>query len=87
MNRLFPILLGLVIGGFFVLSSMLFVVDQRQYAVIFAFGEIKGVIKEPGLHFKLPPPFQNVLFLERRAMTIDTPDADRFITAEKRTFS
>lgn len=84
MNRLFPMLLGLVIGGFFILSSMLFVVDQRQYAVIFAFGEIKGVIKEPGLHFKLPPPFQNVLFLERRAMTIDTPDADRFITAEKK---
>lgn len=83
MNRLFSIAFGLLIGAF-VLSSVLFVVDQRQYAVIFAFGEIKEVIKEPGLHFKLPPPFQNVLLLDRRIMTIDTPDADRFITAEKK---
>ncbi|MCC7006736.1 MAG: protease modulator HflC [Ottowia sp.] len=83
MNRIFSILLAFV-ATFLVLSSIVFVVDQRQYAVVFAFGEIKEVIKDPGLHFKLPPPFQNVLFLERRTMTIDTPDADRFITAEKK---
>lgn len=83
MNRLLSITFGLLIT-FSILSSVLFVVDQRQYAIVFAFGEIKEVIKEPGLHFKLPPPFQNVMFLERRIMTIDTPDADRFITAEKK---
>jgi membrane protease subunit HflC len=36
------------------------------------------------LHFKLPPPFQNVLFLDKRILTLDTPEADRFITAEKK---
>jgi membrane protease subunit HflC len=41
------------------------------------------VIPEPGLHFKLPPPFQNVLYLEKRILTIETPEAERFITAEK----
>lgn len=66
------------------LSSTLFVVDQRQFAIVFALGEVKQVIKEPGLHFKLPPPFQNVLFLDKRILTLDTPDADRFITAEKK---
>ena len=65
------------------LSSTVFVVDQRKYAIVFALGEVKQVISEPGLHFKLPPPFQNVLYLEKRIMTIDSPDADRFITAEK----
>jgi membrane protease subunit HflC len=58
-------------------------VDQRKYAIVFAFGEVKRVITEPGLHFKLPPPFQNVLLLEKPILTIDTPDADRFITKEQ----
>jgi membrane protease subunit HflC len=67
-----------------ILFSTLFVVDQRQYAIVFALGEVKQVINEPGLHFKLPPPFQNVLFLDKRILTLETPEADRFITAEKK---
>jgi membrane protease subunit HflC len=51
---------------------------------VFALGEVKQVIKDPGLHFKLPPPFQNVMFLEKRILTLDTPEPDRFITAEKK---
>jgi membrane protease subunit HflC len=66
------------------LFSTIFIVDQRQYAIVFALGEVKSVIKKPGLHFKLPPPFQNVLFLDNRILTLDTPDSDRFITAEKK---
>jgi len=82
MNRLAPILLGIV--AFVALgSSMLFVVDQRQYAVVFALGEIKEVVDKPGLHFKLPPPFQNVQYFDNRILTIDTADVDRFITSEK----
>jgi membrane protease subunit HflC len=83
MNRIFPIIAGLfiLIG---LLSSTIFVVDQRQYAAVFAFGELKRVVEEPGLQFKLPPPFQSVQFFERRILTIDTPDAERFITAEKK---
>lgn len=67
-----------------ILFSTLFVVDQRQYAIVFALGEVKQVINEPGLYFKLPPPFQNILFLDKRILTLDTPEADRFITAEKK---
>ena len=51
---------------------------------MFALGEVKAVISEPGLHFKLPPPFQNVMFLDKRILTIESPEADRFITAEKK---
>jgi modulator of FtsH protease HflC len=83
MNRL----VSYTIAGLIVLSvlmSTLFVVDQRQFAIVFALGEVKKVINEPGLHFKLPPPFQNVLFLDKRILTFDTPEADRFITAEKK---
>ncbi|MEY3719090.1 MAG: HflC protein, partial [Pseudomonadota bacterium] len=45
---------------------------------------IVRVIEQPGLQFKLPAPFQNVIFFDRRIMTIDNPDAERFITAEKK---
>jgi membrane protease subunit HflC len=74
----------LVLIALYLLTSSVFVVNQRQYAIVFALGEVKQVISEPGLHFKMPQPFQNVLFLDKRILTLDTPDADRFITAEKK---
>jgi membrane protease subunit HflC len=83
MNRIVSYgIAGLIV--LWILFSTLFVVDQRQYAIVFALGEVKQVISQPGLHFKLPPPFQNVLFLDKRILTLDTPEADRFITAEKK---
>ena len=65
------------------MSSMLFVVDQRQFGVVYALGQIKDVITEPGLNFKLPPPFQNVSYLDKRLLTLDSTDAEPMLTAEK----
>lgn len=65
------------------LSSTLFVVDQRQFGVVYALGQIKEVITEPGLNFKLPPPFQNVTYLDKRLLTLDSTDAEPMLTAEK----
>ncbi len=65
------------------LSSMLFVVDQRQFGVVYALGQIKDVITEPGLHFKLPPPFQNVSYIDKRLLTLDSTDSVPMLTAEK----
>jgi len=82
MNRIVTIL----VAGFIalmLLSSTVFVVDQRKFAIVFALGEVKQVINQPGLHFKLPPPFQNVIYLDKRILTMDSAEADRFITAEK----
>ncbi|MDL2354957.1 MAG: protease modulator HflC [Pseudomonadota bacterium] len=78
---------SLLVAGFvalMLLSSTMFVVDQRSFAIVFALGEVREVISQPGIHFKLPRPLQNVIFLDKRILTIDTPDADRFITAEKK---
>ncbi|RZJ24143.1 MAG: protease modulator HflC [Haliea sp.] len=65
------------------LSSTLFVVDQRQFGVVYALGQIKEVITEPGLNFKLPPPFQNVSYIDKRLLTLDSADAEPMLTAEK----
>ena len=64
-------------------SSMLFVVDQRQFGVVYALGQIKDVIIDPGLNFKLPPPFQNVSYIDKRLLTLDTTDTEPLLTAEK----
>ena len=76
--------------SFFILAVMaltvgtgIFVVDQRQYSIVFAMGEVKEIIDEPGLYFKLPTPFQNVLFLDKRILSTVTHEPDRIITAEK----
>ena len=66
-----------------ILSSMLFVVDQRQFGVVLALGQIKEVITEPGLNFKLPPPFQNVSYIDKRLLTLDSTDNEPVLTAEK----
>ncbi len=64
-------------------SSTLFVVDQRQFGVVYAFGQIKSVVTEPGLNFKLPPPFQNVSYIDKRLLTLESTDTEPTLTAEK----
>lgn len=82
MNRVGLIVSSLLVG-LMLLSSMLFVVDQRQFGVVYALGQIKDVVLEPGLNFKLPPPFQNVSYIDRRLLTLDSTDAEPMLTAEK----
>ena len=83
MNRI-----GIIIGGVLLLlmlaSSTLFIVDQRQVGVVYEFGKVKEVVQEPGLRFKLPPPIQNVVFLDRRIQTLDSPETRPIFTAEKK---
>ena len=83
MNKIGLIISSLLIG-IAVLASTLFVVDQRQFGVLYSFGQIKEVITEPGLRFKLPQPFQNVVFLDRRVLTLDSPETGSIQTAEKK---
>jgi membrane protease subunit HflC len=83
MNRIAMLVAGALVA-LMLLSSVLFIVDQRQFAVIYALGEIKEVISEPGLKAKLPPPLQNVVFLDRRVQTLDSPETRPIFTAEKK---
>ena len=83
MNRIGTIAIGAILVLMLVYST-LFIVDQRQFAVIYALGEIKEVISEPGLKFKQPPPLQNVVFLDRRVQTLDSPETRPIFTAEKK---
>ena len=83
MNRLLPLLIAVVIAVV-AFSSSVCIVRERDYALVFALGEVKKVISEPGLYFKLPPPLQNVVTLDKRLLTIDLQEAERIQTSEKK---
>jgi len=81
-NRMGAMLAGAL--ALVVLASMsCFTVDQRERAIVFQLGEVTEVITTPGLHFKWPF-IQNVRYFDARILTLDTPDAERFITSEKK---
>jgi modulator of FtsH protease HflC len=64
------------------LSATFFVVDQRQFGVVFQLGEIKKVVTEPGLDWKIPL-VQNVSYIDKRLLTLESSDAEPTLTAEK----
>lgn len=67
-----------------ILASMsIFIVDQRQTAIVFQLGEVVRVETTPGIKLKMPL-VQNVRFFDSRILTLDSADPERFITAEKK---
>jgi membrane protease subunit HflC len=66
-----------------VLGASIFTVDQRQHAIVFQLGEVRTVIEEPGLYFKWPM-IQNVRYFDKRILTLDSAEPERFITSEKK---
>ncbi|HUX24445.1 MAG TPA: protease modulator HflC [Burkholderiales bacterium] len=83
MNNRLGIALAGVLAVIILASMSMFTVDQRERAIVFQLGEVKKVITTPGLHFKWPF-IQNVRFFDARILTLDTPDAERYITSEKK---
>jgi len=80
---LIPVI-AIVVAG--ILSS-LFVVDEREKALILQFGQIKDVKEEPGLYFKMPL-IQDVVRYDDRILSLDTqrievtPSDDRRLTVD-----
>jgi len=76
------ILIGSIVA--LVIASMsLFVVDQRQTAIVLELGKLVDVKKESGLYWKWPL-VQNVRYFDSRILTMDSVEPERFITAEKK---
>ncbi len=74
---------AIVVALLVVLASSIFTVDQRQYAIVFQLGEVREVISNPGLYFKWPM-IQNVRYFDKRILTLDTSEPERYITSEKK---
>ncbi|TFH12855.1 MAG: protease modulator HflC [Nitrosomonadales bacterium] len=76
-------LLGIIVGLFLLVSSSIYIVDQRQRAIVFQLGEVVSVKTDPGLYFKIPM-VQNVRYFDSRILTMDAEEPARFITSEKK---
>ena len=61
-----------------------YTVGEREYALVFGLGELKSVVDQPGLHVKLPVPLQNIIYLDKRILTLDANGADLVQTSEKK---
>lgn len=83
MNRAFFVFTGVFMALVYLVSATLFVVDQRQFGVVYQLGEIQKVITEPGLQFKLPTPFQNVRYIDKRLLTMASSVSEPTLTAER----
>ncbi len=75
------ILIGAVVA-LILLSMSMFVVDQRQAAIVLQLGEMVSVKTEPGLYFKVPL-MQNVRYFDSRIQTLEA-EPESFVTAEKK---
>jgi len=76
--------IGIVVALFLIVAyTCTFFVDEREKAILLAFGKIDKVGYEPGLHFKLPFPFNEVKKLDGRILTIDQRPV-RIQTKEKK---
>jgi membrane protease subunit HflC len=82
MRALGPVLAVLVLLALLT-SGTLFTVDQRQNAIVFQLGEVREVVKEPGLHLKWPL-LQNVRLFDMRILTFDDAEPLRFLTQGNR---
>lgn len=83
MNKKISHVLIVAVIALILMSMSMFVVDQRQNAIVFQLGEIVSVKTSPGLYFKIPL-MQNVRFFDSRILTLDTGEPERYITAEKK---
>ncbi len=81
-NSLGTILIAVIVA-LIIASLSMFIVDQRQNAIVFRLGEVVGIKKDPGLYFKAPL-LDNVRYFDTRILTIDTAEPERFLTSEKK---
>ena len=75
-NRL-PVIGVIVAVILFLIWSSIFVVNEREQAIVLRFGEIVDVKTEPGIYFKAPFGFfeaDNVQIIEDRVMRFDLDD-------------
>ena len=76
---LLPVIIAIAVLSFF----SIFVVKEINQAIVLQFGDPKKIISKPGLNFKIPF-IQNVIFLDKRILNLDTPPEEVIASDQKR---
>ena len=80
--------IGKVIAGIIVAIAVtaffsIFIVKEVNQAIVLQFGDPKRIILKPGLNFKIPF-IQNVVYLDKRILNLDTPPEEVIASDQKR---
>ena len=76
---LIPIIIVIAATIFF----SIFIVKEGNQAIVLQFGDPKRILLKPGLNFKIPF-IQNVVFLDKRILNLDTPPEEVIASDQKR---
>ena len=76
---LIPIIIVIAATIFF----SIFIVKEVNQAILLQFGDPKRILLKPGLNFKIPF-IQNVVFLDKRILNLDTPPEEVIASDQKR---
>ena len=79
---------GKILGGLIIALGILtflsvIIVKEVNQAIILQFGDPKRIITKPGLNFKIPF-IQNVVYLDKRILNLDTPPEEVIASDQKR---
>ncbi|MEK6734506.1 MAG: protease modulator HflC [Pseudomonadota bacterium] len=83
MRHNFAIIIIAFVLGLFLIANSFFIVQQRQQALVFQFGEVVKVVKEPGLSFKIPF-IQSVDFFDLRLLNFIAEEKEVVASDQKR---
>lgn len=82
-TRLLAIVGIVLVAGGILLTSAFFIVGQTEQALVLQLGEVRRVIREPGL--KLKRPFiENVITYDKRVLDFEPPHEEVIVSDQKR---
>ncbi len=74
---------GIIVALAVIAFFSIFIVKEVNQAIVLQFGDPKRIILKPGLNFKIPF-IQNVVFLDKRILNLDTPPEEVIASDQKR---
>ena len=77
------VIAGIIVAIATVAFFSIFIVKEVNQAIVLQFGDPKRIISKPGLNFKIPF-IQNVVFLDKRILNLDTPPEEVIASDQKR---
>jgi modulator of FtsH protease HflC len=83
MNRILAIVGVVVVAAGILLTSSFFIVDQTEQALVLQLGEVRRVIREPGLNMKRPF-IENVVYYDKRVLDFEPPPEEIIVSDQKR---
>lgn len=81
-NKYLSISIGII--ALILIEMCVYTVDVKEQAVTLQFGKPVSVVKDPGIHTKLPYPFQTVTFYDDRLLEYDA-SPEEILTEDKKT--